>query len=218
LSPDTLHALLRVTHIAGGLLAFVVAPLALFAVKGSSRHIVAGRCFTLGMGTAAAAGIAVTPWDNVGLLLLGFLLLYFTATGYLAPRIGRGSLTSYRSDRLLTAMGLLASLGLTVDGLRHATLAAPITTDALLGVLGAWVAVRHALWRGPADPSRWRVEHFSALLAAYSVAWVFVQAQFARSLPQSVHLAVPILALASIVWVRRPRRNFSGCVRTLSPP
>jgi hypothetical protein len=203
LSADTLHALLRVTHIAGGLLAFVVAPLALFAVKGSRKHIVSGRCFALGMGTAATAGIAVTPADNAGLLLLGFLLLYFTGTGYLAPRIGRGSRTSYRWDRLLTAMGLLASLGLTVDGLRQATLTAPVTADALFGGLGAWVAVHHARWRGPADPSRWRVEHFSALLAAYSVAWVFVLAQFARSLPQSVHVVVPILALASIVCVQQ---------------
>jgi hypothetical protein len=203
LSADTLYALLRVTHIAGGLMAFVVAPLALFAVKGSSKHIVTGRCFALGMGIAATTGIAVTPRGNAGLLLLGFLLLYFTGTGYLSPRIGRGSRTSYRWDRLLTAMGLLASLGLTVHGLRQAMLTAPVPADTLFGGLGAWVAAHHARWRGPADPSRWRVEHSSALLAAYSVAWVFVLAQFARSLPQSVHVVVPIIALASIVCVQR---------------
>jgi hypothetical protein len=202
-SADTLHALLTFTHIAGGLLAFIVAPLALFAIKGSSRHIVTGRCFALGMGTAAVAGIAVTPWDNLGLLLLGFLLFYFTGSGYLAPRIGRGSRTSYRWDRLLTAMGLLASLGLIVDGLRHATLDAPITADALFGGLGAWIAVHHVRWRGPADQARWRVEHVSALIAAYSVAWVFVLAQFARSVPTSVHVVVPVIAFASIVYVRR---------------
>jgi uncharacterized membrane protein len=203
---DAIHSLLRVLHIAGGVLAFAVAPLVLLAVKGSRRHIVAGRCFVLGMGSAAIAGIVLTlalPQHDVGLLLLGFTALFFTATGYLAPRIGRGSLPSYRWDRALTALGLLASLGLAVDGLHDSTLAAPVTADAMLGALGAWVAIRHSLWRGPADASRWRVEHFTALLAAYSVAWVFVLAQFVQALPQAAHVAVPILGFAGILWARR---------------
>jgi len=206
ITSDVVQTLLKVLHIAGGLLAFAVAPLALLAVKGSRRHIVAGRCFALGMGIAAIAGIALTlalARYDVGLPLLGILTLFFTGTAYLAPRIGRGSRRTYRWDRALTALGLLASLGLAVDGLRHATPTAPVTADAMFGALGVWIAVRHSLWRGPADPSRWQIEHFTGLLAAYSVAWVFILAQFVQALPHTAHVIVPILGLAGILWAQR---------------
>ncbi len=107
MTPDALQTLLRVVHIVGGLLAFAVTPLVLLAFKGSHKHIVAGRCFVLGKGSAAIAGIVLTVvllQLNVGLLLLGFTALFFTAIGYLAPRIGRGSPWSYRVDRALTVL------------------------------------------------------------------------------------------------------------------
>jgi hypothetical protein len=91
---------------------------------------------------------------------------------------------------------------LAVDGLHNSSPAAPVTADAMFGVLGTWVAIRHSLWRGPADAFRWRVEHFTALLAAYSVAWVFVMAQFVQVLPQAAHVIVPILGFAGILWAQ----------------
>src|SRR2546421_10880838 len=57
---DLVHAVFRVLHMVGGFLAFAAAPLALLAVKGSQRHILAGRFFTIGMGMAAASAILLS--------------------------------------------------------------------------------------------------------------------------------------------------------------
>src|SRR5262249_1218224 len=146
--------LLRMLHIAGGVIGFAVAPLALIAVKGSRKHVVAGRVFALGMAIAAIAGIALTLSVNrhaVGLLLQGFLLLFLTGVGYLAPRIGHGSRASYRWDRVLTALGGFSSAALMIEGLRSSTLGVTISADAIFGALGVWLAVRHLRWRGPID-------------------------------------------------------------------
>ena len=81
LDAGSLHAVLRLLHIGGGLLAFAVAPLALLATKGSRRHILAGRCFTLGMAAAAVPGLllALHPGVPPGLHLTSMLAAYVVA-------------------------------------------------------------------------------------------------------------------------------------------
>lgn len=202
---DPLHAVLRVLHPAGALVAFAAAPLALLALKGGRRHILAGRCFALGMVLGTTAGLLLSVLDAVlDLFLLGLVALFFTGTGYLAPRVGRGSRGGYRWDRALTALGLLASLGLVCDGLLRTTLRAPVQENVVLGGLGLWVVAAHARWRGPADPSRWRVEHLTSLLAAYTVVWLFIFGLYIRVLPLGVQFLIPVgLGVAAIVWARR---------------
>ena len=204
---EPFYTVCRVLHVGGGWLAFAVAPLALGAPKGSPRHILAGRCFVVGMGTGAMAGVllAVIRSDFVlDLFLLGLITLFFVATGYLAPRIGRGSRRSYQWDRALTVAGFLASLCLIGSGLRQTTVAAPVQEGVVLGGLGLWVALAHARWRGPADPSRWRVEHLTSLLAAYTVTWSFILILYFQALPMSARLLIPAAGgIGALWWARR---------------
>ena len=204
---DSFLAVLRVLHVAGGFVAFAAAPVALLSVKGGRRHILAGRFFALGMGMGTTAGIllsVIRPDLVLDLFLLGLVGLFFLATGYLAPRVGRGSRGCYRWDRVLTAAGLLASLALFSYGLLHTTLRAPIQEGVVIGGFGAWVAIAHSRWRGPADPSRWRVEHLTSFLAAYTVVWLFIFALYIRVLPRTAQLLIPVgLGVAAILWARR---------------
>ena len=208
---EPFYTVFRVLHVGGGWLAFAAAPLALGAAKGSRRHILAGRCFVLGLGTGATAGVllaAIRPDFVLDLFLLGLLTLFFIATGYLAPRVGRGSRRGYRWDRALTVVGLLASLGLIGYGLRHTTLAAPIQEGVVLGGFGLWVTVAHARWRGPADPSRWRIEHLTSFIAAYTITWAFIFSLYIQVLPMLARLLIPAVGgVAGMWWARRRFRE-----------
>ena len=192
--------MLQALHVGGGWLAFGAAPIALLAVKGSRRHVWAGRCFLLALATGITAGLVLATIDGaLGLFFFGLLTLFLLGTGYLAPRIGRGSRSCYRWDRALTAVGAIGSLGLIGDGLIGGT---SRWEGLSFGGLGLAIAVAHARWRGPRDPSRWQVEHLTSLLAAYTVGWSFILALYA-GLQKATGLVVPVLGLAAILWARR---------------
>lgn len=193
-------SILQSLHVGGGWLAFGAAPLALLAVKGSRRHVLAGRCFLLAGTTGITAGLVLAAIDGaVGLFFFGLLALFLFGTGYLAPAIGRGSRSSYRWDRALTAVGIIGSLGLIGDGL--VGMLSP-WEGLSFGGLGLAIAVTHARWRGPLDPSRWQVEHLTSLLAAYIVGWSFILGLYA-GLQNRPGVVVPVLGLAAILWARR---------------
>jgi hypothetical protein len=192
--------ILQGLHVGGGWLAFAAAPVALLALKGGRRHILAGRCFLLALTVGITAGLALSAIDGaVGLFFFGLLTLFLLGTGYLAPRIARGSRACYRWDRALTAVGAIGSLGLIRSGLMGTT----ASWEGLsFGGLGLAIAVAHARWQGPRDPSRWQVEHLTSLLAAYTIGWSFILALYA-GLQKATGLVVPVLGLASILWARR---------------
>jgi hypothetical protein len=205
---DWLHTGLRGLHLGGAYLAFAAAPLALLAVKGSRRHIVAGSCFALGIGISAIAGLVLTFPPDIPLLSRALVVVFLAGTGYLAPRIGRGSRAGYRWDRALTAIGGIASVALVYDGLSRFTLATLTETDMILGIMGLSVAVAHSRWRGPADPAGWQVEHLTSLLAAYAVACMFIAWFYLLVVPSAARSPIPaVLGFAAILWARRRFRE-----------
>jgi hypothetical protein len=203
--------ILQGLHVGGGWLAFGAAPLALLAVKGSRRHVLAGRCFLLAMTPGIAAGLTLATLDGaVGLFFFGLLALSLLGTGYLAPCIGRGSRSCYRWDRLLIAVGVIGSLGL----IRDAWLGNTARWEGLsFGGLGLAIMLAHARWRGPRDPSRWHVEHLTSLLAAYTIGWSFILALYA-GLQTATGLVVPVLGIAVILWARWHFGSGYGSPRT----
>jgi len=192
--------ILQALHVGGGWLAFGSALFALLARKGSRRHIVAGRCFVLALTGGITAGLLLATLDGaVGLFFFGLVTLSLVGTGYLAPRIGRGSRSSYVWDRALTAIGGIGSIGLIRAGLTGET---SLWEGLSFGGLGLAIVVTHARWRGPRDPSRWQVEHLTSLLAAYAVGWSFILALYA-GLQKATGLVIPVLGVVAILWARR---------------
>jgi hypothetical protein len=193
--------MLQTLHVGGGWLAFGAAPIALLAVKGSPRHVWAGRCFLLALTTGITAGLVLAAIDGaLGLFFFGLLTLFLLGTGYLAPRVGRGSRRCYRWDRALTVIGAVGSLGLMGDGL-FGTISP--WTGVSYGLLGLGIVVAHARWRGWRERSRWRVEHLTSLVAAYTVGWSFILGLYVPVLPQRARVIVPVLGFLAILWARR---------------
>jgi hypothetical protein len=192
--------ILQALHVGGGWLAFGAAPLTLLVRKGSRPHVGAGRCFVAALVVGITAGLILATIDHAsGLFYFGLLTLFLLGTGYLAPRIARGSLSSYRWDRALTAVGAIGSLGLIHAGLSGET----ATWEGLsFGGLGLSIAIAHSRWRGPSDPSRWQLEHLTSLLAAYTIGWSFILALYA-GLQHVTGLVVPVLGVGGILWARR---------------
>jgi hypothetical protein len=213
---DWYYHTLRFLHPLGAFLGFVTAPIALLSIKGGRRHVVAGRWFASGMALGATAGILLSlrhSPPSYDLLFLGLVTLSYTVTGYLAPGIGRGSRPDYRWDRAATVVGALASVGLIRNGLLEFTPRALIGEGVIYGGIGLVVAAAHARWRGPAEPSRWRVEHLTSLLAAYTVVWLFVFSLYIRVLPREVQVLGPaIVGVVAILWARR-RFGVAGAAR-----
>ncbi len=201
------HTVFRVLHTGGGWLAFAAGAFALGTVKGGTRHKYAGRCFVVFLGSGVVAGIllaTIRPDFVRDLFLLGLITLFFLGTGYLAPRIGRGSRPLYWWDRALTLVGLLASVVLMGYGAQRITVDEPIQEGVVFGGLGLWVAIFHGRWRGPADPSRWRLEHLTSLLAAYTITWSFIIGLYIQALPMTARVLIPATGgILGIWWARR---------------
>ena len=205
---DTLHAVIRTLHMTGAFVAFTGAPIALLALKGGRRHVLAGRAFVLGMWLVVPMGLIVRYPPDVESILIGTLLFFFTITGFLAPRVAGGSAAAYRWDRALTATGSAASLGLLAIYAARFDEGAIALEWLIDGTLGMAVAVPHWRWRGPAQPGRWRVEHLTALLAAYTVAWTFMVVLYGEPIPLAVRMLAP--GLAGGVGIFWARRRFGG--------
>ena len=199
---------LRFLHPLGAFLAFAAAGVALLSFKGGRRHVLAGRWFAGGMTLGATAGILMSLRHSPpswGLLFIGLVTLSFIATGYLAPGIGRGSPREYRWDRAATVLGVLASVALIWNGVLDFTPRALIEDGVIYGGIGLAVSAAHARWRGPADPSRWRVEHLTSMLAAYMVVWSFIFELYIQVvLPRAAQVLIPsIVGSTAILWARR---------------
>lgn len=206
--PEWLYLTLRFLHPGGWLVAFLAAPVALLSTKGGRRHIGAGRVSALGMATGVTAGILLalirTDGPVVDLALMGFLAACFITTGYLSPRIAKGSLKAYRWDRALTVVGIFASLGLIGYDLPHVALNAPLQDGLVVGAIGLWIAGAHWRWRGAADPARWRVQHLTGFLGAYLILWWFVFWLYIGTLPRVAQTLIPAtVGIAGLVWARR---------------
>lgn len=208
------YTVFRFLHPAGAFLAFAVAPVVLLTAKGGRRHIIAGRVFVVGMLVGMTAGVLLAgirspdppAWSLFYLGLLGF---FFTLTGYLAPRIARGSRGAYRWDRVLTIVGILASLALIARDLPHLTLRSPVRESLTFGLFGLWVVLGHARWKGAREPSRWRLEHLTSLLGAYTVIWWFIFGLYIHSLPEASRILIPTISgVVAILWARR--RNWDA--------
>jgi uncharacterized membrane protein len=125
----TAMSLVRVLHIAIGILAFFVVPVPLLAAKGSKLHVSFGRVYTWAMAVLAATGVPLAarglffhdPARRANALFLFFIALLASDSAWVgvrALRAYRGSSGSPRAlDFAAPSLLLAGSVGLGVLGI-----------------------------------------------------------------------------------------------------
>src|SRR5688500_14447684 len=82
---ENIYITVRYLHIAAGIVAFFVAPIALIAKKGGSIHILWGKLFFLAMMMVAFTAVPMTLYHpNVFLFLVAIFSMHLSLSGYRA--------------------------------------------------------------------------------------------------------------------------------------
>lgn len=163
---------LRILHIAAGMLAFFVAPGALAARKGGQWHRRWGKIYFWSMAVVAGTAMPMALYHaSPFLVMVGVFSFYLAFSGYRIlyqkrPLAGQGPTLL---DWTGAGIGLIGSLGLIFYGLTvmHATAFGVIAP--VFGMLGV-VAAGRDMWRfthPPTDKRAWLYGHMGNMLGAY---------------------------------------------------
>lgn len=151
----TALSILRIVHIAIGVVAFLVLPVPLFAKKGSKRHVAFGRVYAYAMGALAVTGVPLAArglfYDNparrANALFLFFIALLASDNAWMGIRALRAerSRSPGRSalDLVAPSMLLAGSIGLGAIGLARG-----VVLHVFFALLGSLLAVGQlSYWR-----------------------------------------------------------------------
>ncbi len=151
----TAMSIVRIVHIAIGVLAFVVVPVPIFAAKGGKLHVRSGQVYTWAMGALAVTGVPLAArglFFDDGRHRANALFLFFVAllasdnawVGVRALRAPRHVAPAF--DLAAPSLLLAGSLGLGVLGLQRG-----VVLHVFFAALGALLAVGQIrFWRRPA--------------------------------------------------------------------
>lgn len=207
---------LRYAHIVAGILAFVVAPIALASAKGGKAHRRFGMVYLLGMtfATLSASLLAATT-DNTFFTFVGLFSFYLGFSGYRA--IGKRTRVLW-VDWVVAVVIACAMLGMLCYGaIGLAGGKIMFLPLVCFGIVGTLIVGRDLkqLVRPPSDRKAWFFGHMIgmvssaiAAMSAFSVTNLTFLDPVTRILWPAV-VGIPILA----IWIARYKRKFSAGVR-----
>jgi hypothetical protein len=226
---ETLIATLRWIHISAGMLALVLAPLAMLTVKGGPAHRRWGKIYFWSMAVVAATALILALWlPRIFLVLLAVFSFYMAFSGYRAlsqkqPARGQGPRALDWTAALVTftVSAVMAVLGLIQPSPAWQRLGIVPVVFGTLGMVLAGLDIRRFL-RPPADSRAWWFAHMNGMLGSYIAtvsAFSVVNFTFlptgARWLWPTV-IGTPLIA----AWIRYYRIRFrrTPAVRTEAAP
>jgi uncharacterized membrane protein len=203
----TAFKFILVLHVIFGVIAFVAAPGAMMAKKGSLWHRRFGSAFFYAMmAVAVSAFILWTLGSQLFLMLLAVFSFYLAFSGYRAVKIKNGS--AEKIDWLVAGAALVAGKSLVIlgaislykgDNFGYVTLA-----------LGAGCAVSAArdllrFARPVTDRQAWLIHHLTKMLGAYIATVTAVSAVNFHFLPPVWRWLWPTIIIAPFIfmWVRK---------------
>jgi len=161
----TTLSIVRIVHVAIGVLAFLIVPVPLLATKGSKLHVTFGRVYTWAMAALAATGVPLAarglffedPRQRANALFLFFIALLASDNAWIGVRalraqrggssMGSASAIDFAAPSLLLAASLgLGALGIVRGAVLHS----------FFGVLGSLLAVGQL--RALRKPARTRAD------------------------------------------------------------
>jgi uncharacterized membrane protein len=206
---------IRILHIACGMIALFVAPVAMLTLKGGSTHRRWGKVYFWTMAIVAATAMVMALYRPVIFFaLLAMFSFYFAFSGYRS--VLRKRERPEAMDWLAALITLAGSLGLIAVGIfPPATqfLPAPIVaiTFGLLGIAISAKDIRRWLWP-PADRNVWWYNHMGGMLGSYIAAVSAFSAVNFHFLPTAVRWLWPsAIGIPGIfIWIAYYRRKFAG--------
>jgi hypothetical protein len=227
---ELIYKLAMWAHVAAGITALVLAPLAMAVRKGGTTHRRWGKVYFWAMaGIFATALVMLLVKPMIFLLAVAVLSFYGALTGYRAlyrkrPELQPAGLLDWAATTiaLLVAIALLAwgagwiELGMSAPGYYR-------TLGLIFGVLIALNAVKdvRSLQRPPTDRHAWWYLHMDRMLGSYiGLTTAFLVQTVAPRLVEmgmSPNLAAIVWVLPAAVgiplsgmWINAYRRRFSG--------
>jgi uncharacterized membrane protein len=165
----TAFKLALVLHIIFGIIAFVAAPSAMMAKKGSPIHKRFGKLFFYAMmGVAASAFVLWTLGAKLFLMLIAIFSFYLAFSGYRAVKLKNNP--AEEEDWLVAGSAFLAGLGLVGMGLYYKIQGDSFgIVSIVFGMVCAISAARDMLrfYRPATNPQAWLINHLSKMLGAY---------------------------------------------------
>ena len=220
---ETLHHVLRLLHIAVGITAFFVAPVALVAWKGGKVHAFWGNLFFRAMVMVAASAVLMTFISpNPFLSLVGVFSFYLLISGYRAVTCRRAAnpALALKTDFAIATVTLLFYLGLAGWGIRLFTLQ-PHHLFGYISLVFAVIGFRSSvtelyfLLNPSNNPMAWWYQHMQGMVGSYIGAVSAFSAVNIFFLPDAVRWLWPTLIGAPLLgyWKHYYQKKFNGEVR-----
>lgn len=211
-----LFSTLRIIHIVAGSIAFIVAPIALIARKGSNTHRTWGKVFFWSMTAVAFTAIIMAPMhNNLFLLLVAVFSFYLAFSGYRALFRKNAFKTHKTSfiDWFFAILNSLFSLSLIILGI--ITLPKSFGIIAIVfGLLGTSLGVRDivSFIRPTIDKQKWFFLHMTGMIASYIAALSAFSAVNLNFdwLPVAIQWLWPTIIGTPLItlWVRSYKQKF----------
>jgi uncharacterized membrane protein len=214
---DALIAGIRLIHIAAGMLALGVAPIAMLTVKGGPTHRRWGKVYFRAMALVALTAVVLALWRPVVFLALIAVFSFYSAfSGYRVlsrKRPDKGqratALDWTASGVTLAASAALVVLGLLQPGPAWERVGVVPVVFGVLGIVLAGVDLAKFV-RPPADGNAWWFGHMGGMLGSYiATVTAFSVVNFAF-LPTAVRWLWPTVIGTPLIvlWVTYYRLRF----------
>jgi hypothetical protein len=214
----TLIRALLAIHVAAGLLALVIAPVAMVAVKGGPAHRRWGAVYYWAMAVVALTALVLGLWrPNVFLALVAVFSFYFAfrgrrVLGHKRPGRGEGPTAPDWTAAIGTAAasGALLVLGLVQPAPVWVRLGRVAVVFGALGLALAGLDLRR-FTRPPADRNAWWFSHMTGMLGSYLAAVSAFSVVNFTFLPTTVRWLWPTVIGAPLIalWVAYYKRRFA---------
>jgi hypothetical protein len=214
----TLVRALLALHIAAGMAALVVAPIAMVTAKGGPAHRRWGAVYYWAMAVVALTAVALAVWrPNPFLALVAVFSFYFAfrgrrVLGHKRPERGEGPAAVDWAAAVGTAVasGTLVVLGVLRPGAVWVQLGTVAVVFGVLGLVLAGLDIRRFL-SPPADRNAWWFSHMTGMLGSYIAAVTAFSVVNFTFLPTTTRWLWPTVIGTPLIvlWVTYYRRRFA---------